>query len=1314
MIPRSFFPWWALWSASRFHAVMVMMIGLAFTDLHADAFSTPLPDGVRAVWEPGKAFHETTPTRERICLNGLWRWQPGDVHEERTPVGNWGFFKVPGCWPGIADYMQKDSQTLFANTEWKGFKPAETAAAWYEREITVPSAWSGRAFALQVESLNSLAIVFVDGAKVDELHFPGGELDLTHALRTGATHRLSILVVALPMKGVMLSYTDSASAREVKGAVARRGLCGDVFLVSRPRGPRITDLRVATSVRQRHLTVFIALDGLAPDGHYRIQTRLFKSDAQLEEFISPTFQAADLREGRLLMTNHWMPDTLWDIHTPQNTFDLKSSLVNADGTVLDSDWRQRIGFREFWIEGRDFVLNGTRIALSAVPLDNAQIGAALATYESACESLRRLKSFGINYVYTHHYGCEPGAHLDFSEILRAADDVGMLVGFTQPHFSHYEWSAADADEKNGYARHAAYYARVAGLHPSVVMYAMSHNATGYEEDMNPDLIDGIHGDRDQWAAKNVKLATRAEAIVRRMDPTRIVYHHASGNLGVMHDSNFYPNFAPIQELDDWFEHWATTGVKPAFTCEYGAPFTWDWTMYRGWYKGQREWGSARVPWEFCLAEWNAQFLGDPAYQISEPEKTNLRWEAGQYRAGNVWHRWDYPNSVGSDRFDERYPVFARYLTFNWRAYRTWGVSGISPWEFEHFWKVREGVDRRRKNLKVDWDHLQRPGFSPDFIDQQCERMDLAFEASDWIATPAAEALMRNNRPLLAYIAGKTGAFTAKDHNYRAGETAEKQFIAINNSREAVTCSLSASLNLPSAITAQHRVQIAVGDQVRIPFPFTIPANLPSGRYELHLTATFNNGESQDDRFQIDVVPNPGLRDGTTPLPRIALFDPKGETGHLLQALGISAESVTADTDLSPFEVLVIGKAGLTVEGAFPDLSRVRLGLRVIVFEQTSDVLEKRLGFRVQEYGLRDVFPRVAGHPALAGINPENLRDWRGSATLLASRLKYEMRSRYGPTVEWAGIPETRVWRCGNRGNVASVLIEKPARGNFLPILDGGFSLQYSPLLEYRGGDGSVVFCQLDVTGRTEADPTAEAIVRNLFRYVSEQKPAVHRVAVYAGEADGRKHLESLGIPVQPFEPGTLSATTTLVLGPGCGAILEPHLDAVRNFVRTSENLLAIGLDSDEINRVLPFKVTLRNAEHIAGYFEPFTEHSPFAGVGSADVHNRDPRTLPLVSSGAECFGDGVLAVAGGQNVVFVQIAPWHFEGAHQANLRRTFRRSSTLLNRVLANLGVADSTALLERFHHPVADLKTDKRWLDGLYVDQPEEWDDPYRFFRW
>ena len=157
---------------------------------------------------------------------------------------------------------------------------------------------------------------------------------------------------------------------------------------------------------------------------------------------------------------------------------------------MDTATPVRFGFREFWIQGRDFYLNGTRLYLSLVPLDNAEMGAALATYAAARESLLRLKSFGINFVYTHNYGCEPGSHLSFAEILRAADDTGMLVALSQPHFSAYDWTTPEADQTNGYARHAAFYVGVAGSHPSVVCYAMSHNATGYNEDTNPQMMDG--------------------------------------------------------------------------------------------------------------------------------------------------------------------------------------------------------------------------------------------------------------------------------------------------------------------------------------------------------------------------------------------------------------------------------------------------------------------------------------------------------------------------------------------------------------------------------------------------------------------------------------------------------------------------------------------------------------------------------------------------------------------------------------------------------------------------------------------------------
>jgi len=112
-------------------------------------------------------------------------------------------------------------------------------------------------------------------------------------------------------------------------------------------------------------------------------------------------------------------------------------------------------------------------------------------------------------------------------------------------------------------------------------------------------------------------------------------------------------------------------------------------------------------------------------------------------------------------------------------------------------------------------------------------------------------------------------------------------------------------------------------------------------------------------------------------------------------------------------------------------------------------------FRVAQYGLRQVFPARAG-PSTAGrgARPENLRDWRGEATAPAAAAEVcQQRPRRGPIVRWCDIEVPHVWRCGNRGSVASVLIEKPARGDFLPILDGGYSLQYSPLMEYGKARG---------------------------------------------------------------------------------------------------------------------------------------------------------------------------------------------------------------------------------------------------------------------
>ncbi len=1270
------------------------------------------PEGFQVVWDMSKAYRETTSTRERISINGLWRWQPADGVADTVPTDGWGYFKVPGCWPGITDYMQKDSQTVFAHPKWKSRKLGDVKAAWYDREIEVPADWTERRITLSVEYLNSYAAVFVDGIKAGECRFPAGEVDLTAMCKRGGKYNLSLLVVAMPLKGVIRSYTDTASAREVKGTVARRGLCGDVFLVSTPTGPQIADIKVETSIRRKALTVNAEFDGLDATLQYAVHFRILKNGREIKDFANRTFRASDFHDGRIAFTEEWIPDKLWDIHTAHHRYELELSLLDDQRRIVDVAQIVRFGFREFWIEGRDFYLNGSRIFLSAVPFDNAQVGAALVTYPAARESMERLKSIGINFVYTHNYDCLPGSHLSFAEILRAADDSGILVALSMPHFSHYDWQAPDAETSNGYASLAKFYVRVAQNHPSVIMYATSHNATGYNEDMNPDRIDGLHDQRDRWALNNAKTAVRAESIIRRLDSHRIVYHHASGNLGSIHSSNFYPNFVPIQELSDWFAHWAADGTKPVFLCEYGAPFTWDWAMYRGWYKGKREFGSAIVPWEFCLAEWNAQFFGDRAYAISEMEKRNLRWEAGRFREGKVWYRWEYPHQLGSTDFPEREPVFARYFEENWRAFRTWGISANSPWEHHILFKLRPGVDRnRRSELVVDWQNLQRPGFSPDYQQDRFERMDMAYERSDWIATEGGTALIRNNQPLLAYIGGKSTMVTDKEHIFVAGETFEKQIIVINNSRSPIRCQCSWTLNLPRPISGQARLTIETGQQARIPMLFALPNELEPGEYRLSAKTIFAPREIQEDHFLIHVLSRKPVSRSET---KVAIFDPAGQTTTLLKRMGIHCDRVDAKADLNGYETLIIGMASLTVDGSAPDVGRVRGGLKIILFEQTPDVLEKRFGFRIAEYGLRNVFLRVPDHPVLAGLQTEHLRDWRGDATILPPRLKYESDGRFNgaPTVSWCGIPVPRVWRCGNRGNVASVLIEKPACGDFLPILDGGFSLQYSPLMEYREGEGVVLFCQMDVSGRTESDPVAEQLIINILNYINHWKPSPKRDAFYIGGPAGISHLQAAGVRVSLYDGEELRADQVLILGPD-SIILRNHREKVATFLKAGGHLLAVGLTQQDADVLLPFHVSIKPVEHINAYFEPQKWNSFLAGVGPADVHNRDPRVIPLVSSGATIVGNGILAVSSESNVLFCQMAPWQFEYQNNYGLKRTFRRSSFLLARLFGNLDVSSETPLLTRLSTPLASNETG-RWLNGFYLDQPEEWDYPYRFFRW
>jgi len=102
----------------------------------------------------------------------------------------------------------------------------------------------------------------------------------------------------------------------------------------------------------------------------------------------------------------------------------------------------------------------------AVPLDNAQIGAAWATYEGAKRAWTA-QGFGINFGLYSQLRLRAGHSSEFCGVLGRRTMRGCSSRFSQPHFGQYQWKSPDATRSNGYARHAEFYVRAAGNHPSV-------------------------------------------------------------------------------------------------------------------------------------------------------------------------------------------------------------------------------------------------------------------------------------------------------------------------------------------------------------------------------------------------------------------------------------------------------------------------------------------------------------------------------------------------------------------------------------------------------------------------------------------------------------------------------------------------------------------------------------------------------------------------------------------------------------------------------------------------------------------------------
>jgi beta-galactosidase len=422
-----------------------------------------------------------------------------------------------------------------------------------------------------------------------------------------------------------------------------------------------------------------------------------------------------------------------------------------------------------------------------------------------------------------------------------------------------------------------------------------------------------------------------------------------------------------------------------------------------------------------------------------------------------------------------------------------------------------------------------------------------------------------------------------------------------------------------------------------------------------------------------------------PRAAVALYDPKGLTKANLERLGVPFRAVAAPEELAKTPgVVVVGREALTRElWEHALLPLVENRRAVVVFEQTQETLES-LGFRVQNRGLRQGYVRYRDDARFPGLSDDALANWAGESTLASPLICTGLRDRLGrQTQNWAGYAMTRVWRVNNRGCVATVVPEKPQVGDRRPLVDGLFALEYSPLLEFRTGGGSLILCQLDVTARTTPDPYADALVRELLANAARFAPNggvpdfLGREAFRAGFAWG----------VKCWERGK-----DLVVSSGAKMPKDIHQQ-----IADGARVLALGLTAREIAAwsPVPLRVVETNGCAFTRIEQPDAEI--LNGLSNADFAWHGRMSFAAFAD-ADPAGNAALKVVrhGKGVIVFWQLPPWKFDVDENPYQRITRRAASRMLARLMCNLGWTTFTNGTGYHKFP-------------MYKDAPEASDDPY-----
>ena len=1159
-----------------------------------------MPAGINLNWDKASVI-TVNAKRAQVSLDGIWRFIPAAEGTAEPAKLGWAYIKVPGNWQNSPG-KSSDFLAFGGGPQWDLYDGALVARAWYQRQVPIPAEWQGRTISLRFDRVCTEAIVYVNGAECGRVAWPWGSVDITRAVTPGKTAEVRVLVAAIADSEMVGHFWQNAfidvtySAAELKS----RGLTGSVYLESRSSEGHVTDVFVRTSTRQKNVSLDVELTGVKQAGQVHFVADMLDEKGNVEKSFN-TDAAVEAKDVQTVtVTWPWADPRLWDVAQP-NLYTLR---LTVKGAGLDDQYNQEFGFREFWVDGRQFYLNGTVIRLRQKCFYNGpfpQVG-------------DDFSEFGSETVDTRGDRADDGAQLE------EADHKGYLAAEYILNANKYVIGRGGVvwDQNQNQQRapeRAAVWIRHYRNHPSVIMWIAGFNLFNNSVDGDPRLM-GRHGkwnpDDHGWQQL---LAAGHElfAALKKLDPTRVYYSHSGADTGDFYTMNLYMDFLPLQERDDWLSEWAKSGQMPIGMCEFGTPV--DCDLRRG-----HEGFNSNITSEPLLTEYAAIYFGTEAYSGEEP--AYRQYLHNLFRSGMLYNSSE--NKL--DIYTNDYKIQKLYRYQTWRSWRTAGLpGGLRTWS--------------------------------------------------WMQVGLKEL----NGPTLAWIAGPSGDYTAKDHHFSSGQKIKKQIVLINDMRQPqdFTVTWTATVGGKEVGKDEQHGTLAVSEIKFIPFEVTAPAEDAGGKADGQITMTATIGQVQhQDTFDFRVfgADQPGTGD-------LAAVDPEGLTGKMLASLGYTTHA----WDGSAAPLVIVGRNALKDNPATATKleSYVQAGGRVLIFGQDPDWMAQAIGWRVCPKIARRVFP--VDPQVTAGMDADDLRDWTGDSTLIEAYPVYKGDYLRGDERDqpYAG------WHWGNQGGVSSAPIEKPHRSGWRPLLECEFDLAYSPLMELDYGHGRVILCTLDLEDHVGSDPAARRMAEHVMDYALHS-PLSSRAGkvVYLGGATGAAWLDKTGVSYQKSD--TLDTSAGLVL---IGS--DATVDAAALNAYLEQGGKAFFLPRQQAEGGLGTTLKPAPDQFVGSLSAPGWPEA--RGLSASDLRWRSYLDTPpyILSDGAEIGADGLLGckVVGKGVAIFCQVDPDGLNADVKTYMHYTRWRATRTVSQLLANLGAGFTVD--GRFFHPLdIVVRPDRMWI--------------------